>query len=116
VYIILYFYYFYRAISWSPKGKQLVVARPGMLTQYKPDLKEAKIIPFSGSDIEMSKPMVCGLQWISTVQFLVVFVDQNSEQLIPHLFIVNLHKSGPPTFTCFYDICFTDPSSKRPNR
>lgn len=31
-------------VSWSPKGKQIVAGkRDGSLTQYKPDLKEAKV-------------------------------------------------------------------------
>lgn len=60
---------------WSPKGKQIVVAFPnGKLAQYKPDLKLAKAIPcttplFPGTFSPIA------VQWLSTYQFAVVFVE-----------------------------------------
>ena len=51
-------------ISWSPKGKQLVAGKSdGTLTQYKPDLKEAKSIPGAGAGSS-----VLSILWISTYQ------------------------------------------------
>ncbi|KAI9560680.1 putative nuclear pore complex protein Nup214 [Daphnia sinensis] len=101
-----------QAISWSPKGKQLVVARPGKLVQYKPDLKEAKTIAFSGSDVHMTTPIACGLQWLSTSQFLVTFIDQDDPNSRPHLHIVNVQKSGATTFIDYDDVCYGSPSGR----
>lgn len=105
-----------RAISWSPKGKQLVVARSGKLVQYKPDLKEAKTVLFSGEDVHMSQPVVCGLQWLSTSQFLVTFIDGSDPNSRPHLHIVNVLKSGTNTFVDYDDVCYGNPSGERSNR
>lgn len=91
------------------------MARPSKLVQYKPDLKEAKTIAFSGSDVHMTQPMVCGLQWLSTSQFLVTFVDQNESNSRPHLYIVNVQKSGATTFIDYDDVCYGSPS-ERPHR
>ena len=104
-----------RAISWSPKGKQLVVSRPGKIVQYKPDLKEAKTIAFSGNDVQMSQPSVCGLQWLSTSQFLVAFVDESDPNSRPHLHIVNAQKSGATIFIDYDDVCYGSPS-ERPHK
>ncbi|XP_057372318.1 nuclear pore complex protein Nup214-like [Daphnia carinata] len=101
-----------QAISWSPKGKQLVVARPGKLVQYKPDLKEAKTTAFSGSDVHMNTPVACGLQWLSTSQFLVTFIDQDDPNSRPHLHIVNVQKSGATTFIDYDDVCYGSPSGR----
>uniref|UniRef100_A0A0P6FD67 Nuclear pore complex protein Nup214 n=1 Tax=Daphnia magna TaxID=35525 RepID=A0A0P6FD67_9CRUS len=101
-----------QAISWSPKGKQIVVARPGKLVQYKPDLKEAKTIAFSGSEVHMTTPVACGLQWLSTSQFLVTFIDQDDPNSRPHLHIVNVQKSGATTFIDYDDVCYGSPSGR----
>ena len=91
-----------------------MVACPEKLVQYKPDLKVAKTTPYSGGDVGMSQPTVCGLQWLSNVQFLVAFVDQSDPSA--HLFIVNAHKSGPPTFIDYDDVCYGNPNGGRTNR
>lgn len=108
----LYKNFISRAISWSPKGKQIVVARPGKLVQYKPDLKEAKTIAFSGSEVHMTTPVACGLQWLSTSQFLVTFIDQDDPNSRPHLHIVNVQKSGATTFIDYDDVCYGSPSGR----
>lgn len=92
------------------------MARPGKLVQYKPDLKEAKTIPFSGEDLQMTKPTVCGLQWLSNVQFLVTFIDESDPNSRPHLYIVNVHKAGKPTYVDYDDVCYGNPSGERSNR
>lgn len=94
----------------------MVVARPGKLVQYKPDLKEAKTIPFSGNDVNMNQPAVCGLQWLSTSQFLVTFVDESDPNARPHVNIVNVQKTGPSTFLDYDDICYGNPTIGRPHR
>lgn len=69
----------FRCASWSPKGKQIVVAFPnGKLAQYKPDLKLAKAIP-------NAVPLFPGpydpiaIQWLSTYQFAVVFLEKKQD-------------------------------------
>ena len=67
-------------ISWSPKGKQLVAGKSdGSLTQYKPDLKEAKTIP-KPVDPTNSEQLLsaCSILWASTYQFLVLFKNDSS--------------------------------------
>ena len=57
------------AVSWSPKGKQMVaLMADGSLTQYKPDLKAAKTWagPVSPDGLE---PV--SVTWLSTYEFLV---------------------------------------------
>lgn len=103
-------------ISWSPKGKQLVATRPGCITQYKPDLKEAKSIPIAANELNMEKPVACGIQWLSTSQFLVVYADQNDSGARPHLFIVNSYKNGPTKLIDYDDVCFGNLSVERPFR
>jgi nuclear pore complex protein Nup214 len=52
-------------VSWSPKGKQLVAGRrDGTLTQFKPDLKEAKTIPAMVG----KGASVISILWVSTYQ------------------------------------------------
>lgn len=109
---------YYRVISWSPKGKQLAAARPafGCITQFKPDLKEAKSISINGAELKMGKPVACGIQWLSTLQFLVTYVDENDSSARPHLFIVNAFKSGPAKLIDYDDVCFGNMSVERPYR
>ena len=58
-------------VSWSPKGKQLVAGKKnGTLTQYKPDLKEAKTVPAPAGVGPLG---AVSILWISTYQFLVAF-------------------------------------------
>jgi len=92
------------------------VALPGKLVQYKPDLKEAKTIPFTGGEVRMSQPNVVGLQWLSNAQFLATFVDVAVAGARPHLFVVNSNKTGPPTFIDYDDICSGNSSDGRAPR
>jgi len=142
-------------ISWSPKGKQLVAglflpsnylsgqARSigdipfsqtgrvnGNLTQYKPDLKEAKSI--SGPAKELS---AISILWVSTYQFLVGYenkaddgsrpgilisiakfiISNLNKPLITGLYFVQSGKTGPAVFTFFDDICFSTGSGRLSN-
>lgn len=64
---------------WSPKGKQIVVAFPnGKLAQYKPDLKLAKAIPCAVQLFPVQFSPVA-VQWLSTYQFAVVFVEEKQD-------------------------------------
>lgn len=70
-----------RCASWSPKGKQIVVAFPnGKLAQYKPDLKLAKTIPCT-VQLFQCRFLPIAIQWLSTYQFAVVFTEDKNEPL-----------------------------------
>lgn len=89
-------YNFSRCLSWSPKGKQIVIGSSnGSLTQYKPELKAVKqYLP--PTDITGNlKPIK--VKWISNFQFAVTydFVDNVDEQ---------------PSYYCFILIFFFNPT------
>lgn len=79
VFIVVVFAAAYSCACWSPKGKQIVVAFPnGKLAQYKPDLKLAKTIPCSVQLFPAPFSPVA-IQWLSTYQFAVVFVEEKED-------------------------------------
>lgn len=91
---------------WSPRGKQIVLGFPsGKLQQFKPDLTPAKTIvcPPNVHDAPFD---TIGVQWLSTYQFAVVFL-QHGEDCNPSLYILNAPKAGPPSYTNYYDICYS---------
>lgn len=79
----LYYYIlitFSRCLSWSPKGKQIIIGSAnGSLTQYKPELKAVKQYS-PPSDISNVQPIK--VKWISNFQFAVVydFVKNTNDQ------------------------------------
>ena len=80
-----------------------------MLVQYKPDLKEAKTIPFNTNLLDMeasTKPTVCGLLWLSNAQFLVSFTDAENENANTLVYIMNSVKSGPPILINYGEVCY----------
>ena len=88
------------SVSWSPKGKQFVVGRPGgSLVQYKPDLTVARTIPGP-----KGQPYVCQrVVWLSTFVFAVSYMKPGDTQ--PTLAIVHAPKAGDPVFTDYGDVC-----------
>ena len=90
-------------ISWSPKGKQLVAGKiNGKITQYKPDLSEAKTMePPNPSFTTIS------ILWISTYQFLACYKDTNDADSRPGLYLVQGSKAGPTTYVNYDDICYS---------
>ena len=93
-------------MSWSPKGKQLVAGRSdGRLTQFKPDLKEAKTVaPPPGSSSGLTYLSVL---WVSTYQFLVAFKDTSDPDSRPGLCLVTSSKSGETSYVNYDDICYS---------
>ena len=91
-------------MSWSPKGKQLVAGRSdGRLTQFKPDLKEAKTVaPPPGSALTYLSVL-----WVSTYQFLVAFKDTSDPDSRPGLCLVTSSKSGETSYVNYDDICYS---------
>ncbi|XP_055916740.1 nuclear pore complex protein Nup214 [Eupeodes corollae] len=102
--------------SWSPKGKQIVLgSHNGKLAQYKPDLKLARTIPCP-PNIHPGPFDTISVQWLSTFQFAVVFL-QRAEDATPYLYIIHAPKAGNPTYTNYFDICysFTGPRAPQVN-
>lgn len=91
-------------MCWSPKGKQIAVgSRDGKITQYKPDLKVAKVVeapPFEGSQFPTA------LQWISNYQFIAVYKTINVDAQC-NLLVVNCPKTGDVTHINYDDICYS---------
>lgn len=96
-------------MCWSPKGKQVAVgSRDGKITQYKPDLKAAKMInspPLEGS---MS---IISLQWVSNYQFIGVY--KNNEPDSPaNLLVIDTPKTGETSYINYDDVCFSFGSTR----
>ena len=100
-------------LSWSPKGKQLVVGKQdGSLTQYKPDLKEAKKILAPVNPSEPGKPLVASsILWVSTYQFLVLYKLSSD---VSSLYLVQSSKAGTTTFLNYDDICYSTGDARDP--
>ncbi|KAH8297259.1 hypothetical protein KR044_008866, partial [Drosophila immigrans] len=91
---------------WSPKGKQLVLGFPdGRLQQFKPDLTPAKTL-VCPPNVHEGPFDTIAVHWLSTFQFAVVFL-QHGEDCSPALYIINAPKAGTPTYTNYYDICYS---------
>ncbi|KAL7737934.1 hypothetical protein ACLKA6_006299 [Drosophila palustris] len=91
---------------WSPKGKQLVLGFPnGKLQQFKPDLTPAKTL-MCPPNVHDAPFDTIAVHWLSTFQFAVIFL-QHGEDCNPALYIINAPKAGLPTYTNYYDICYS---------
>ena len=100
-------------VSWSPKGKQLVVGKlNGSLTQYKPDLKEFKKIPHPLNSSDPGTPLIASsILWVSTYQFLVLYKTPSN---IASLCLVQSSKSGDTKYYNYEDICYSTGDSRDP--
>ena len=75
--------------------------KDGRLTQYKPDLKEAKTVPAPpGQGVTYLSVL-----WVSTYQFLVAFKDASPDSR-PGLCLVQSSKAGDTTYVNYDDICY----------
>lgn len=78
-------------MSWSPKGKQIIVGSSnGSLTQYKPELKAVKqYLPPTDVTANINPIKV---KWISNFQFAVVydFLDNTDDQPSYYSIIINV--------------------------
>ena len=88
---------------YDPSGKQLVAGKKdGRLTQYKPDLKEAKTVAAPpGNPVTYLSVL-----WVSTYQFLVAFKDLSDQDSRPGLCLVQSSKAGDTTYVNYDDICY----------
>ncbi|KAK9879386.1 hypothetical protein WA026_006456 [Henosepilachna vigintioctopunctata] len=97
---------------WSPKGKQIAVgSKDGKLTHYKPDLKAVKVI--NTPPFEVPHSMI-SVQWISTFQFIGIFKPLSNSEDQCSIISIDAPKAGNPTFTNFYDICYSNGNFRSP--
>lgn len=71
----------FRCLSWSPKGKQIIIGSSnGSLTQYKPELKAVKQYLPPTDITEKVKPIK--VKWISNFQFAVAYdyIENTNDQ------------------------------------
>lgn len=93
------------ALCWSPKGKQLVVGKKdGSLTQYKPDMQEAKSI--APPSLSKNSVLVLSVCWLAPTVFAVVYAPANQvADSHANLVIVTFTKTSPVTYTDFGEPC-----------
>ncbi|XP_037941208.1 nuclear pore complex protein Nup214-like [Teleopsis dalmanni] len=98
--------------SWSPKGKQIVLAcANGMLQQYTPDLTPARLVNIPAE--VLNGPFDClSICWLSTYQFAVVLL-QRGENSCPHIVIVNAFKADNITYKDYYDVCYSSDGPRK---
>ncbi|KRT80585.1 hypothetical protein AMK59_5498, partial [Oryctes borbonicus] len=90
-------------MCWSPKGKQLAIgSKDSKITQYKPDLKIAKVVDCPVLD-GLQYPVA--LQWISNYQFVVIYATSKNDQC--SLVVINNPKKGEITYINYEDICYS---------
>ncbi|CAG7815971.1 unnamed protein product [Allacma fusca] len=90
----------FRCMSWSPKGKQLVVGGTNAIVQLKLDLKEAKKIPLPPGQELVS------IHWLSTLQFLATFQPSSRDDL--KIMLLTLSKTASPLYKDFGDVFLSD--------
>ncbi|XP_023241525.1 nuclear pore complex protein 14-like isoform X2 [Centruroides sculpturatus] len=92
------------ALSWSPKGKQIVIGKEdGSLSQYKPNLKETKAIPAPN---RFENPVsVINILWLTTPVFAAVYVNKNSSDLMPSLVLISAQKGENVSYINYYEVC-----------
>ncbi|XP_018325746.1 nuclear pore complex protein Nup214 isoform X2 [Agrilus planipennis] len=96
-------------MCWSPKGKQIAIGdQMGKITQYKPDLKAARIIEAPNLNCVHT---VVSLQWISNFQFMAMYkpVEPDSQSL---LMVVDAPKAEPISYTNYEDICYSNGTTR----
>lgn len=93
------------ALCWSPKGKQLVVGKKdGSLTQYKPNMQEAKCIP--PPMVSENSVLVLSVCWLAPTVFAVVYAPATrTADSQANLVIVTFTKTSPVVYTDFGEPC-----------
>lgn len=92
-------------MCWSPKGKQIAIGdKMGKITQYKPDLKPAKLI---NSPQFIGAPSIIALHWISNYQFIGVYKSLNDPNANASLLVVDSPKTGDTVYTNYEDVCYS---------
>uniref|UniRef100_A0A914UQH2 Nucleoporin Nup159/Nup146 N-terminal domain-containing protein n=1 Tax=Plectus sambesii TaxID=2011161 RepID=A0A914UQH2_9BILA len=87
-------------ISWSPKGKQLVVGLDnGIMKQLKPELAPVRQVPApAGSVVRLPNDDVrcAGLCWLTTTEFAVAYAQKNTQAVV--LTLLTVKKDGAPVW------------------
>uniref|UniRef100_A0A224YUV2 Nuclear pore complex protein Nup214 n=1 Tax=Rhipicephalus zambeziensis TaxID=60191 RepID=A0A224YUV2_9ACAR len=93
------------ALCWSPKGKQLVVGKKdGSLTQYKPNMQEARCIP--PPLLSENSVLVLSVCWLAPTVFAAVYAPATrTADSQANLVIVTFTKTSPVAYTNFGEPC-----------
>ncbi|KAK6025831.1 hypothetical protein OSTOST_08255 [Ostertagia ostertagi] len=82
-------------ISWSPKGKQLVVGDVrGKIYQLKPELE---LVRTTNAPENAGSVVVINLSWLSTTDWLVAY--SNAEMTTTAVFMLSIKKDKPPSWS-----------------
>uniref|UniRef100_A0A915AGU6 Nuclear pore complex protein Nup214 n=1 Tax=Parascaris univalens TaxID=6257 RepID=A0A915AGU6_PARUN len=95
-------------ISWSPKGKQLVVGDDsGNVLQYKPEMVLVRTIAAPNNITSMQgTPLRCtGLCWLATTEFLVAYSPRNSDEV--NIALLTVKKDAPPRWSHLEDVTYS---------
>ncbi|GMT05405.1 hypothetical protein PENTCL1PPCAC_27579, partial [Pristionchus entomophagus] len=99
-----------RTISWSRKGKQLVIGDDlGKVIQMKPELDIVRST-MPPDACKLANPAVVGLCWMATTEFLVVYGSQTSKDVQSTIMITK--KDKPITWTDLPDLSYGSPQSQ----
>ncbi|GMR30040.1 hypothetical protein PMAYCL1PPCAC_00235, partial [Pristionchus mayeri] len=99
-----------RAISWSRKGKQLVVGDDlGKVIQMKPELDIVRST-MPPDSCTIPNPAVVGLCWMTTTEFLVVYGNQAAKDVQATIMITK--KDKPVTWTELPDLGYGSPQAQ----
>ncbi|KHN74444.1 Nuclear pore complex protein [Toxocara canis] len=104
-------------LSWSPKGKQLVVGdNSARVLQYKPEMALVRAIPAPNDIASMQgRTLRCsGLCWLATTDFMVAYSPEDGEEVDIALLVVK--KDAPPMWTHFDDITYNGSRSDFPQK
>lgn len=96
-----------RCLSWSPKGKQLIVGDSvGTVLQYKPEMVLVRTIPAPTNVPSMQeKALRCtGICWLSTTEILVAYSPQNGQSV--DVALLRVSKEARPQWVHFEDVNF----------
>uniref|UniRef100_F1KR81 Nuclear pore complex protein Nup214 n=1 Tax=Ascaris suum TaxID=6253 RepID=F1KR81_ASCSU len=95
-------------ISWSPKGKQLVVGDDsGNVLQYKPEMVLVRTIAAPNNITSMQGiPLRCtGLCWLATTEFLVAYSPRNGDEV--NIALLTVKKDAPPRWSHLEDVTYS---------
>ncbi|KAI6178018.1 hypothetical protein M3Y98_00455500 [Aphelenchoides besseyi] len=99
-------------MSWSRKGKQLMVGdASGRLHQLKPELQAVRVVAAPEQLPGIGLPVSCaGLFWVATTDWLVAY-RENADPTKLTLSFLTVKKNQPPSWTFYGDVTFQRPNA-----
>ncbi|XP_076436573.1 uncharacterized protein LOC143276071 [Babylonia areolata] len=93
-------------LSWSPKGKQIMVGKAdGSCTQYDHEMKPKK--EWSAPAIFTEPHQVTDMVWISTYTYLASYLRHSADATVQPIVVMTVsNKEGNTSYINYDDICF----------